>query len=212
MLRADGSTLEAMTLPVELSLLGRQQVTNAALAATAALLAGAAPAAVRDAFAAMAQLRRRMQVVHPRDPFVLDDTVGNPESIRAVFETVTAIPHERLLVAYAVRGSRGLTINRCNAEALAESLNGAPVQLVVTTSEDVADERNRVTAEEREVVDATLRARGIAFHSEPSLHEAVTSLVRDAGAGDLVLLLGAQGMDRGAEIARDALGGRARVA
>jgi UDP-N-acetylmuramoyl-L-alanyl-D-glutamate--2,6-diaminopimelate ligase len=212
LMRADGSTVEPVTIPVELSLLGRQQVTNAALAATAALLAGATADGVRQAFAAIPQPVRRMQVVHPRDPFVLDDTVGNPASIRAVFETVAAIPHERLFVAYAVRGARGTAINRCNAEALAECVSGAPVELVVTASEDAADERNRVTEPEWEAVVATLRARGIGFRAEPALRAAVADLVGAAGAGDLVLLLGAQGMDRGADVAREALRGRTRVA
>ena len=212
LLRADGSTLEPMTIPIELSLLGPQQVTNAALAATAALLAGASADAVREAFATMEQPARRMQVVHARDPFVLDDTVGNPASMRAVFELAAAIPHDRLRVVYAARGARGVTINRCNAEALAEALDGMRAELVITASEDAADERNRVSDEEWDAVLAALRGRAIAFRSEPSLHAAVTGLVKDAGAGDLVLLLGAQGMDRGAEFALEALGGRARVA
>lgn len=212
LVRTDGSTLEPLTIPITLSLLGRQQVTNAAMAAVAALLAGATPDAILAAYSSMEAPRRRMEVVHPRDPFVLDDTVGNPASIRAVLETAAAIPHERLRVAFAVRGARGVTINRCNAEALAESLDGAEVDLVVTPSEDAADDRNRVTEDEWQAVVETLRARAVAFRTEASLNTAVTSILDDAGAGDLVLLLGAQGMDGGADIARDVLRGRTRVA
>jgi hypothetical protein len=61
-------------------------------------------------------------------------------------------------------------------------------------------------------VQEVLRGRGVEFRAERTLHDAVTSLVLGAGPGDLVLLLGAQGMDGGADIARDALNGRARVA
>jgi UDP-N-acetylmuramoyl-L-alanyl-D-glutamate--2,6-diaminopimelate ligase len=212
LMRADGSTLEPLTIPLELSLLGRQQVTNASLAATAALLTGATPEAIRRAFATMPQVTRRMQVVHARDPFILDDTVGNPASLQAVFETVASIPHARLLVAYAVRGSRGVTINRYNAEALAASVETVPAEIVLTSSEDATDDRNRVTEEEWNTVTAVLRERDIAFRIEPSLRDAVTSLVDSAGAGDLVLLLGAQGMDAGAQIARETLATRSRVA
>jgi UDP-N-acetylmuramoyl-L-alanyl-D-glutamate--2,6-diaminopimelate ligase len=212
LLRTDGSTLEPLALPLELSLLGRQQVTNASLAALAALLAGATPDAVRAAFARMPALSRRMQVVHPRDPFILDDTVGNPASLRAVFEAAAAIPHERLRVGYAVRGARGATINRYNAEELAECVAGTAPELVVTASEEAADERNHVSDEDWAIVPEVLRGRGVEFRAERTLHDAVTSLVLGAGPGDLVLLLGAQGMDGGADIARDALSGRARVA
>lgn len=212
LMRPDGSTIEPLTIPVELSLLGSQQVTNAALAATAALLTGASPEAIRRAFAAMPQVRRRMQVVHSRDPLILDDTVGNPASLRAVFETISTIPHRRLFIAYAVRGSRGVTINQCNAEALATCVESLPATIVVTSSDDAADDRNRVTEEEWSTVTSELRDRGIAFETEPSLHAAVSSMVREAGAGDLVLLLGAQGMDAGAQIASETLAGRSRVA
>jgi UDP-N-acetylmuramyl tripeptide synthase len=166
LMRTDGSTLEPLTLPLDLSLLGSQQVTNAALATTAALLAGAAPDAARRALANMPAVRRRMQVVHPRDPVVLDDTVGNPASILAVFETAAAIPHERLFVAYAVRGARGASINRCNAEALAAGLASMPGELIVTTSDDETDERNLVTDEERSAAYAALRESGAAMALE----------------------------------------------
>ena len=212
LMRADGSTLEPLAMPIELSLLGSQQVTNAALAAIAALLTGASPVAIQRAFATMPQVTRRMQVVHARDPFILDDTVGNPASLRAVFETIATVPHGRLFVAYAVRGSRGITINQCNAEALASCVASIPAEVVLTSSDDATDERNRVTEAEWTAVTSALRDRGIAFRSEPSLHNAVSSLVREAGTGDLVLLLGAQGMDAGAEIARETLAGRSRVA
>jgi UDP-N-acetylmuramoyl-L-alanyl-D-glutamate--2,6-diaminopimelate ligase len=212
LLRTDGSTLDALELPLMLSILGRQQVTNAALAAVAALLAGATPDAVRLAFAGMPAPARRMQVVHRGDPFIIDDTVGNPASLRAVFETAAAIPHERLLVAYAVRGARGVAINRYNAEELASCLTETATELVITASDDAADDRNRVSDEEWSVVLEVLRGQGLKFRAERALHDAVQTLVQDAGAGDLVLLLGAQGLDGGADIAREVLGGRTRVA
>ena len=210
--RADGSTVEPLSIPIELSLLGSQQVTNAALAATAALVTGAGPDAIRRAFATIPQVTRRMHVVHAGDPFVLDDTVGNPTSLRAVFETVASIPHRRLYVAYAVRGARGIAINRCNAEALATCAASIPCEIMLTSSEDTTEARNHVTDQEWDAVVEALHEHGIAFRTERSLHAAVTSIVRDAGAGDLVLLLGAQGMDGGAQIARETLAGRSRVA
>ena len=212
LMRTDGSTLEPLTLPLELSLLGSQQVTNAALATTAALLAGAAPDAARRALATMPPVRRRMQVVHPRDPVVFDDTVGNPASMLAVFETAAAIPHERLFVVYAVRGARGASINRCNAEALAACLASMPGKLIVTTSDDQTDERNCVEDEESSAAYEALREGGIEFQAEPTVRAAVTRLLEEAGARDLVLLLGAQGMDCGAAMALEAIAARTRVA
>jgi UDP-N-acetylmuramoyl-L-alanyl-D-glutamate--2,6-diaminopimelate ligase len=77
--------------------------------------------------------------------------------------------------------------------------------LVVTASEDHASARDRVEDDERDIVLRTLEARGVPFIYEPNLDAAVTRTLDGAARGDLVALLGAQGMDKGAEIARKLL-------
>jgi UDP-N-acetylmuramoyl-L-alanyl-D-glutamate--2,6-diaminopimelate ligase len=205
--RMDGGTLVPGVVPMVLPVLGVHQVANAALAAVVALLAGATPTGVTEAAAEQAPIRRRLEVVRQASPTVLDDTVGNPRSVEAVFATIRAIPHRRLRIAFGIRGSRGAGINRRLAGALAGALRGAerPALLVVTASEDAAGTRDRVRAEEREGLLEVLRAEGVAFDYEPTLAEAVRRTVAGSGDGDLVLLLGAQGMDRAAEIARSLL-------
>jgi UDP-N-acetylmuramoyl-L-alanyl-D-glutamate--2,6-diaminopimelate ligase len=204
--RPAGGELPPLSLEVRLPILGRQQVANAAIAATVALLAGGSPAGVATALSRATPMRRRMEVIHDAGPLILDDTVGHPESIAAVFEAGRAIPHERMRVVYAIRGLRGPTINERNALALAAEVAAAGADLVVTAAEDTADERNRVSDEEREVALGTLRAAGAPFTFEPRLATAVAEMLGRSGPRDLVLLLGAQGMDRGAELAKASLG------
>lgn len=202
----DGGELSPRQIPVVLPVLGLQQVANAALAVTAALMAGATAAGVTGALAAVAPMRRRMEVARAAAPLVLDDTAGNPESLHAVFASVAALPRRTLRVAFGIRGLRGPVINRRLAAALAELVmaQGAagPVPLVLTASEDVADARNRVQDEERDVVLDTLRAAGAPFAYEPSLAGAIDALLDGVQDDDVVLLLGAQGMDQAAAILR----------
>src|SRR5688572_24118821 len=198
----DGGEVAAQTIPLALPILGRQQVANAALAATAALIAGVPEQTIAFALADVEPMHRRMHIVYEDGPVVLDDTVGNPESIRAVFEAIRSIPHHNLRVAYAIRGSRGTEVNERNAEALAREVEPIIATLVVTASEDHASERDRVEDDERDAVLRMLEARGVPFIYEPTLEGAITRALKDAARGDLVALLGAQGMDRGAEIAR----------
>jgi UDP-N-acetylmuramoyl-L-alanyl-D-glutamate--2,6-diaminopimelate ligase len=102
-----------------------------------------------------------------------------------------------------VRGQRGGRINRQSARALAIWCTRVePSTLVVTRSEEAADERNRVEKREYEAFCRPLREDGIPFTERDRLDQAVEGVLEAAGAGDLVLLLGAQGMDRGQEIAR----------
>lgn len=202
--QAGGSELLPTAIPLVLPVLGLHQVANAALAAVVALVAGGAPAGVTESVAEQAPIRRRMEVVRPAAPTVLDDTVGNPRSLDSVFATIRAIPHRSLRVAFGIRGSRGPGINRRLAEALARGVRSSacPVDLVITASEDAAGARDRVRDDEREAMLGVLRREGIAFSYEPALESAVPRALRGSGEGDLVLLLGAQGMDEAAALAR----------
>jgi UDP-N-acetylmuramoyl-L-alanyl-D-glutamate--2,6-diaminopimelate ligase len=205
--RAGGGVVPAGAVPLVLPVLGVHQVANAALAAVVALLAGGTPTGVTESAAEQAPIRRRMEVVRHASPTIVDDTVGNPRALEAVFESIRAIPHQELRIAFGIRGSRGAGINRRLALTLARSLQTVdrPVRLVVTASEDAAGPRDRVRPEEREAVLQVLREAGVTFGYEATLTETVRRALDGSGAGGLVLLLGAQGMDRAAEIAREAL-------
>jgi len=205
--RPGGVPLAPVTIPVELQVLGRPNISNASLAATAALCLGAETDAVIDALADHPAPWRRMQIVHRGRFTVLDDTVGHPDSISAVFEVAEKIRHHRLHVVYAVRGRRGSEINRRDAEALAIWSRRVPIHtLIVTSSEDVADERNRVERGEREAFVTMLRRYDKPHRHARDLRGAIDMVLDQCGRRDLVLLLGAQGMDRGAEFLLEAIG------
>jgi UDP-N-acetylmuramoyl-L-alanyl-D-glutamate--2,6-diaminopimelate ligase len=205
---AEGGELAPGAIPLVLPVLGLHQVANAALAATVALVAGGVATGVTESVAEQAPIRRRMEVVRESAPTILDDTVGNPRAVEAVFATIRAIPHAGLRVAFGIRGSRGAAINRRLAAAIARAVRATarPVRLVVTASEDAAGSRDRVREDEREAVLAVLREDGVAFSYEPTLTAAVRRTLDGCSDEDLVLLLGAQGMDGAAAAAREVLG------
>ncbi len=202
-------SVAAQRLAVVLPVLGVQQVANAALAAVAALVAGATPNGVTEALAAAEPMRRRMELVRASGPMVLDDTAGNPETLHAVFASIAGVPRRVLRVVFGVRGLRGPVINTRLAEALAELVaaraHDGPVHLVVTTSDDVADARNRVRDDERDAALRALDRAGVSYAFEPRLDDAIGALTADVQAEDVVLLLGAQGMDRAAPMLRERL-------
>jgi UDP-N-acetylmuramoyl-L-alanyl-D-glutamate--2,6-diaminopimelate ligase len=201
--RMDGGVVEPVRLDVRLRLLGPANRMNAALAATCALCAGADPAAVLDALSHLDPPHRRLQVVHRGRFTLLDDTVGHPESISAFFDVVARLRPRHVHLAYAVRGQRGESINRHNAETLAIWAERLGIDtLVVTRSEGMTDELNHVEAAEYRAFVDPLRARGLTVRELPRLEEAVHAVLERAEDGDLVALLGAQGMDPGQELAR----------
>lgn len=208
--RHDGSTLDPSTIPLQLRRLGRPHVLNSAFAATIALYLGADPDAIRRALAALPAPARRMQLLPIGDFHVLDDTAGHPDSIDAVFDTVDHLSYRRLHVVTAVRGLRGTEINSELADALARSYQAHPFDsLIVTDSADTVDELNEVTPDEREAYLGTLRQQGVSPEHEERLEDALKTVLERAEEGDLVVLIGAQGMIEGAEMLRALTGANA---
>lgn len=90
-----------------------------------------------------------------------------------------------------------------NAEALADSLKGLDIELVVTSSSDLVDEQNRVLENERRVFLGVLDENGIRYTHIENLRDALRRVLENAKPSDTVLLLGAQGMDPAAEVIAD---------
>lgn len=201
----NGATVAAGEHRMHVPLLGSHQIDNGALAATAAIIAGVPVDDVARGLAATAPIRRRTEIVRATAPLIIDDTAGNPRSIHQLQRLVSALVLRSPRMVYAVRGSRGSTINAHCANALADLAQAASARLVVTSSTDSADERNRVTDDELEATVGTLRKRGVEFHFEPTLRAAIGHMFDASGESDAVLLLGAQGMDEGASMTRELL-------
>jgi UDP-N-acetylmuramoyl-L-alanyl-D-glutamate--2,6-diaminopimelate ligase len=206
--RWDGSSVPPGQIPLRIRLLGRPSINNAALAATAALCLGVEAAPIQQALAAIEPPRRRMEILDQGRFTVLDDTVGHPDSISAVFEVAEQLPHRRLHAVFAIRGQRGETVNQQAADALAIWTQRVPLAtLAVTHSSDAADERNRVAPEERDAFVGALRENAVEFQEHERLRDALAWTLERVEEGDLLMLLGAQGMDAGAEMVRERRGG-----
>jgi UDP-N-acetylmuramoyl-L-alanyl-D-glutamate--2,6-diaminopimelate ligase len=200
----DGGRSEPLELELSLQLLGMSNIHNAALAAAAALVLGVEGGDIRRALAAVPPPRRRMEMIHRGEFDVIDDTVGHPESVTAVFLASQALKPRGIHIAFAVRGNRGPEINHHIAETLAVWSDRLGIAtLVITTSDESADERNEVVEEELSAFLTPLESAGIPFRLIRRLDEAIGEVMSRAASGDLVLLLGAQGMDEGAEHAKN---------
>jgi UDP-N-acetylmuramoyl-L-alanyl-D-glutamate--2,6-diaminopimelate ligase len=196
--RLDGGEVAPMRLPLCLRLLGRPTVTNASLAVAAALSLRAAPESIREALAVFPPLKRRMEMIDLGSFWVMDDAASHPDSVSALFEVVEQLPVRRVFAVFAIRGQRGAKINRRTAEALAIWATRRPLdRLILTRSVDAVDELNRVEEPEREAFRSSLRRAAVPFEEIDALGDAIPAALDSAGAGDLVLLLGTQGMDEG---------------
>ena len=97
-------------------------------------------------------------------------------------------------VACAIRGSRGIEINELNAQALADSMDDS-IELSLSSSNDVVNDLNFVETEEREVFFDVLNANNVEYTHYDNLKDCLSEVYKKADKKDIILLIGAQGMD-----------------
>jgi len=204
-LDADGALLTVRGVRMRSRLLGRANVRNVGLAVTYALASGVALASIPDALAGLQPLSRRMQRFTIAGRMVIDDTAAHPASFDNVFEAASLIPHERLIAAYVIRGSRGTAINERNAHRLAELSAIYDAQMIVSAASDLTPDKDRATAEEIDASRGAFDAHGCPVRWHDRLEDAMREAAAVSRRGDLILLIGAQGMNEGARLLREAL-------
>ena len=138
------------------------------------------------------------------EPLIYDDFAHNPDGIKAtISETLKLLPeNQKLHVVCAIRGSRGVEINQLNVEALVESMD-ENIELYLSSSNDVVNDLNFVEDEEREVFFNTLNQNNIPFEHFDNLNDCLVEVYGKADKKDIILLIGAQGMDPAESLLKD---------
>ncbi len=138
------------------------------------------------------------------EPLIFDDFAHNPDGIKATISETKKLLQDgqTLYVVCAIRGSRGVEINQLNVEALTESMDNS-INLVLSSSNDVVNKLNFVEPEEREVFFNTLNENDIDFTHYDNLKECLNETYKKADKKDIILLIGAQGMDPAESLLKD---------
>ncbi|RAP51541.1 MAG: hypothetical protein BZ138_04895 [Methanosphaera sp. rholeuAM270] len=144
-------------------------------------------------------LSRRFIKLH-ENPTIIDDFAHNPSGIKLTIENGLKLGN-RLIVVNAIRGSRGEDINGEIAEALAQTLSQIEdYTLILTCSKDVVNHLNTVLPSELEVFTKTLKNRHIEYMLLENLEDSLKKSLELSSKEDVILLLGAQGMDPASHI------------
>lgn len=138
------------------------------------------------------------------EPLIYDDFAHNPDGIRATISETKKLlqDNQKLFVVCAIRGSRGVEINLLNVEALVDSMDDN-IELILSSSNDVVNDLNIVTPEEKDVFFNTLNENGIDFIHYDNLKECLAESYKKADKNDIILLIGAQGMDPAKSLLKD---------
>ncbi|MBQ9025692.1 MAG: UDP-N-acetylmuramyl peptide synthase [Methanobrevibacter sp.] len=140
-------------------------------------------------------LNRRFAKLNDK-PLIIDDFAHNPDGIKnTIRETIKLLGNnQKLHVVCAIRGSRGVEINKLNVEALVEVLT-QDINLFLSSSNDVVNNLNYVIPEEREIFFDILDSNDITYTHFDNLADCLSEVYDLASKNDIILLIGAQGMD-----------------
>ena len=205
--RVERRSTPGAALEMRSALLGRGHFRNVALALTYAFAEGMDPAVAAGVLRSLRALPRRMERYTAAGRVVLDDTAAHPDSLTATFDVAALLPHRRAVAVYAVRGSRGVDINAHNAAALAGLASRHRIEtLIVTASEEATAAEDAVTGAELDATRRELEKGSRPFVVHATLRDAIEESLRRTGAGDLIVLIGAQGMNQGRSLLEGAAG------
>ena len=129
-------------------------------------------------------------------PRIYDDFAHNPDGIKATInETKKLLDEKQILhVVCAIRGSRGIEINQLNVEALVDVMD-ENTDLILSSSNDVVNELNFVEEDEKNIFFQKLNENNIEFTHFDNLEDSLKEVLQKANKNDIILLIGAQGMD-----------------
>lgn len=187
----------------ELPFTGHHFIENILSAIGAAISLGLNIDIIKDGVKSYKALNRRFTKLND-DPLIYDDFAHNPDGIKATISETKKLlqDNQTLYVVCAIRGSRGVEINQLNVEALAQSMDDN-IKLILSSSNDVVNELNFVEPEEREVFFNTLNENNIEFIHYDDLKECLSETYKKADKNDIILLIGAQGMDPAEALLKD---------
>lgn len=191
---------------IELGTSGFHSVYNSMVAIIAAMLNHVPISTIQQALQAFRGVERRFEMIYEDDFKIVDDHFANRGNIDVTLSTLQRMDYNRLRLVYAIRGSRGPTVNRENAEAIAAWAPKLGIkQIIATLSRSHVTQKDIVTDEELQVFQQVMKEAGIQVQLYPELPDAISHALFHTDHGDLILLAGCQGMDAGAKIALEQL-------
>ncbi|NLA95599.1 MAG: hypothetical protein GX838_01970 [Clostridiaceae bacterium] len=188
--------------PVRLIVPGRHSVYNAM---TAVILAGCYGVDVSDAIRALTTfmgVERRLQIIYQNDFTIIDDHISDEDNTRKMLEALAVMTEGKAVrIVYAVRGNRGIQVNREVAGQFARYRDRINWQtFIVTSSKDTARKRDLVSSQEKNAVLDDLTQAGYEILYEPNLHDAIRRILPLVSENEFLVLAGSHNMDKGARI------------
>lgn len=189
------------SFPIELGVAGYSGVMNSVVAIIISLVRGIPKQVIQKALKNFKGVERRFQIIYDDRFTIIDDHYANSRNISVTLETIEKMDYNNLYMLYAIRGNRGVNLNRESAEETAKWLKRLNVtKIYSTSSEETVTWKDKVSPEEKDVFFGIMDKNHIAIEHHDRLDEAIYNIMEKVEENDLLLLAGCQGMDPGGRI------------
>lgn len=151
-------------------------------------------------------VERRFQYIYEDDIVIIDDHFANKGNINVTLETLKYMDYKNLHLVYAIRGSRGVTVNKENAETIAQWKEKLGIHKIISTRSigDVTS-KDIVLDEEEMIFNKIMKDNDIEVVFFEKLKDAINYSIDESVEDDIIMLAGCQGMDHGGRIALELL-------
>ncbi|CDZ75034.1 putative UDP-N-acetylmuramoylalanyl-D-glutamate-2, 6-diaminopimelate ligase [Peptoniphilus sp. ING2-D1G] len=199
-----GKKIKKQSFNIELNVAGYSSVMNSVAAIIIALANGVEASIIAKSLRTFEGVERRFEMIYDAQFKIIDDHYANVRNIDVTLQTLSKMNYKNLNMLYAIRGSRGVNLNRECAEATSKWLKKLnPKHFYATLSRDAVDEKDVVKDEELIAFKEVMEKNNIECKIFETLKEAINAIIDGAQRDDVVLLAGCQGMDKGAKFAYD---------
>ncbi len=147
------------------------------------------------------------------EPIIIDDFAHNPDGVKATIRASSTLANDldkkELYVVFGIRGSRGEELNGLISQAIGEVINeldaenDRKIKLFLSSSIDYVNSLNTVKDFEKAIFTSTLDKNGVKYTHYDNLVDVLKDVYNLANADDVILLIGAQGMDPAESVLTD---------
>lgn len=147
------------------------------------------------------------------EPIIIDDFAHNPDGVKATIRASSTLANDldknELYVVFGIRGSRGEELNGLISQAIAEiineldSENNRKIKLFLSSSIDYVNSLNTVKDFEKAIFTSTLEKNNVDYTHYDNLVDVLKEVYNLATKDDVILLIGAQGMDPAESVLTD---------
>ncbi|WDV47964.1 UDP-N-acetylmuramyl-tripeptide synthetase [Clostridiaceae bacterium M8S5] len=198
----DNKIYEPCSFDIKLNFPGYHSVSNSMVAIIIAMICGVSIDVIKESMNTFVGVERRFEFIYEDDFIIIDDHFANTANINATFETIKHMSYNNLAIVYSIRGSRGVTVNRENAQAVANWASELGIkEIIASLSKSHVGAKDIVTDEELAVFNDVMNNANIKVHLYNELSDSIAHAINNVKSNDIILLSGCQGMDYGAQIA-----------